>query len=65
MSHYDPLTGFIVSVMNIFASNFTKYIETGRLALHMVQIISGINPGVSFQIPDAERSTQAPGLGAQ
>ena len=55
MSHYDPLTGFIVSVMNIFASRFTKYIETGRLALHMVQIISGINPGVSFQIPDAEQ----------
>ena len=55
MSHYDPLTGFIVSVMNIFASRFTKYIETRRLALHKVQIVSGIKPGVSFQIPDAEQ----------
>ena len=55
MSHYDPLTGFMVSGMNIFASHFTKYIETGRLALHMVQIMSGINPGLSFQIPDAEQ----------
>ena len=52
MSHYDPL---IISVMIIFASHLMKYIATGRLALQMLQTISGLNPGLSFQSPGAER----------